>query len=742
MDVHTGGLDADPVSGRRNMRRAHCLSLSYIARAFVTNITADRGRWILWTPVFLGSGIAAYFSLSIEPAIWLGPILVGIATFLLLAARRSSWMVLLFISLLIAATGFSVAQLRTYLVAAPVLERDVGPLWVSGRVVDIQNRTKGPRVVLDRLHLPRVEPALTPNKARIRLHKKNNLEIGQRISVLSKLSPPPEPVFPGAYDFQRRAWFEKLGAVGFALSQVRVVNDVFVTNPGAAGSKTKAETTDIAGTTTIALAISALRQTIAERIRTAQPSPEGAIAAALITGDRSAIPADIIEAMRDSGLAHLLAISGLHMGLVAATIFFAVRALLAMWERGTLRYPVKKWAAVAAIIGSFAYLLLSGMTVPTQRAFLMTGVVLLAIILDRTAISLRLVAWAATFILLITPEAILGASFQMSFAAVVVLVAAYEMLRDPVGAWLRGRGLWRRLLTYFAGVAATTLLAGIATGLIALFHFNRIALFGLAANMVAVPLTAIWVMPWAVAVCILMPFGLEAIPLAPMVWGLELIVATATGVASWDGAVRLVPAMPVLGLGFIAIGGLWLCLWRRNIRLFGLALIAAGVLTIPLNSPPDIIASNTGRLMAVRAPDGSLSLSSNRREKFSAANWLRRDGRDQADSWPWSVATETSGMRCDSLGCIYDQGAEIIAFVHDERALLEDCQTASIIVSAVPIRGNCPSADAIIDRFDLWRDGTHAIWLTKAAPRIKTVAGVRGIRPWSPARTTGGQSTR
>ena len=311
-----------------------------------------------------------------------------------------------------------------------VLERDVGPLWVSGRVIEIQNRTTGPRVVLDRLHLPRIEPAQTPSKARIRLHRKSELEIGQRISVLSKLSPPPEPVFPGAYDFQRRAWFEQLGAVGFALSRVRVVDDAVATDSGAA-----AEPDDVAGTNTIALAIALLRQTIAERIRAAQPNPEGAIAAALITGDRSAIPADVIEAMRDSGLAHLLAISGLHMGLVAATIFFAVRAMLAMWERGTLRYPVKKWAAITAIVGSFAYLLLSGMTVPTQRAFLMTGIVLLAIILDRTAISLRLVAWAATFILLITPEAILGASFQMSFAAVVVLVAAYEMLRGPESAF-------------------------------------------------------------------------------------------------------------------------------------------------------------------------------------------------------------------------------------------------------------------------------------------------------------------
>jgi competence protein ComEC len=151
---------------------------------------------------------------------------------------------------------------------------------------------------------------------------------------------------------------------------------------------------------------------------------------------------------------------------------------------------------------------------------------------------------------------------------------------------------------------------------------------------------------------------LETIPLIPMVWGLKLIVAIATGVASWEGAVRLVPAMPVFGLGFIAIGGLWLCLWRRNIRLLGLVLVAVGILTIPLNSPPDIIASNTGRLMAVRAVDGSLSLSSNRREKFNAANWRRRDGLDRADSWPWSITAEASRMRCDSLGCIDERGAK------------------------------------------------------------------------------------
>ncbi|MDP6700639.1 MAG: ComEC/Rec2 family competence protein, partial [Candidatus Latescibacteria bacterium] len=441
-------------------------------RAFAACLAAERDRWILWTPVIFGCGIAIYLSLDFEPGLWLGPTLSAAVGLLLLASRRSSRLIFLSLGALIAALGFTTGQLRSHLVASPVLQREIGPLWISGRVIAIQRLSGGPRVLLDRLHIPGIETAATPEKARLRLHRDSRVAIGDRTSVLAKLSPPPAPVFPGAYDFQRRAWYEQIGAVGFALSRTRPGKQAIA----ATGS----------GSLQAALAIARLRHTIAERIRAAQPGPEGAIAAALITGDRSAIPPPVIEAMRDSGLAHLLAISGLHMGLVAATIFFALRVLLALWEQGTLQYPVKKWAAVAAITGSFGYLLLSGMTIPTQRAFLMTGLVLLAVILDRTAISLRLVAWAAMIILLFMPESILGASFQMSFAAVVLLVAAYETLRRPLGIWLGRRRLWRRALTYLAGVATTTLLASVATGLIALFHFNRIAFFGLAANMVAV----------------------------------------------------------------------------------------------------------------------------------------------------------------------------------------------------------------------------------------------------------------
>jgi competence protein ComEC len=204
-----------------------------------------------------------------------------------------------------------------------------------------------------------------------------------------------------------------------------------------------------------------------------------------------------------------------------------------------LRYPAKKWAALAALAGAFFYLLLSGATVPTQRAFLMLAAVLAAVVLDRTAISMRLVAWAAVLVLLVAPESLLSASFQMSFAAVTALVAVYEALSGRSSAWRSGAGRVRKLGLYVSGVLLTTVVAGLATAPFALYNFNRFALYGVAANMIAVLLTGLWVMPWAICALVLMPFGLEAVALAPMGWGIDAVVSVAETVAAWPGAVAL-----------------------------------------------------------------------------------------------------------------------------------------------------------------------------------------------------------
>jgi competence protein ComEC len=681
-------------------------------RALGGSFEAERGRWALWAPVFLGFGIAAYFALAREPDFWIAPlILLGALAMLVFGRRRGT----LVVGTLMAATvalGFVAAQYATNRVAAPVLAISYGPASVTGRVIGVEAFARKPRVLLDRLTLRGLSAAQTPARVRIRLRDADLPAMGARIEVFARLSPPSGPAAPGAFDFRRHAWFTQIGAYGYALGTTRVL----AATPG---------------TGKTGLWISRARHQIATRVRAAVPGPSGAVAAALITGDRSAIPVAVMTSMRDSGLAHLLAISGLHMGLVAAILFVGLRAMLTCGEILALRYPIKKWAAGGALCGALGYMILTGATVPTQRAFLMTGLVLIAVMLDRTAISLRLVAWAAAVILLIAPQSLLGASFQMSFAAVVALIAVYEQGWRPLGGWFTG-ATGRRAGFYIGGVALTTLIAGAATGLVAMYHFGRIAHFGLAVNLIAVPITALWIMPWAVMSMALMPFGLEAFGLTPMVWGIDIMLGTAREVGGWPGAVGLVPAMPAAGLAALALGGLWLCIWRLRWRYLGLVGIAAGLLSVPLTPAPDILVSGDGRLMAVRLADGALALSSARRAKRVARVWLNRAGlREGLDL---RAAGHEGYVGCDGLACIYRVRGQVVALVTDARALPEDCRRADIVISAVPVRGRCAAARLVVDRFDLWREGAHAIWLNADGIRVETVSSVAGNRPWSPPR--------
>ncbi len=679
-------------------------------------LIAERERWALWLPVFLGAGIAAYFALPTEPTLGVG--MVGLAVSMVMAAvqRHRPAALAAMVALLAVAAGFAVSQWRTVLVAAPMLAERLGPTTVTGRVVAVEAHSGGRwRVVLERLRISRLEPGRTPEQIRISVTgKQPPMQPGDWIRLRAVLMPPPAPAAPGAFDFQRQSFFRQLGAVGFAMGRAEM----------AAAAAT-------AGVASPRLFLAQVRQNLTDRVLAGLGGSRGAVAAALMTGRRGAIPADLMSAIRDSGLAHLLAISGLHIGLMAATLFVGLRAVLALVPPLALRYPIKKWAAAAAIAGAFAYALVSGATVPTQRAFLMVGLVLLAVLLDRRGISMRLVAWAAVVILLLRPESLLGASFQLSFAAVVALVATYEVVRDRRR---RGDGrpaLPRRLLLYLGGVALTTLVAGAATAPFAVFHFNRVAAFGLAANLVAVPVTALWTMPWAVVAFLLMPFGLEALALAPMGWGIEVVVRVAETVSAWPGAVTVLPAMPTWGLGAVALGGLWLCLWRRRWRLWGLAGVVAGMASLALVRPPDVLVDGGGKLLAVRSASGALTVSTRRAARFSRETWLRRAGQEgDAVRWPSEGFDAGKRLSCDGLGCIYRAGGHVVALVRRPEALAEDCWTADIVVSLVAVWKDCPAATTVIDRRDLRREGGHALWLEEGAVRVESVDSRRGSRPW------------
>ncbi len=418
-----------------------------------------------------------------------------------------------------------------------------------------------------------------------------------------------------------------------------------------------------------------------------------------------------------------------------AAHFFGVRAALSLCAPLALRFPIKKWAAMAAIAGAFSYAMLAGATVPSQRAFLMVGLVLLAVMVDRRALSMRTIAWAAAIVLLVQPESMLGASFQMSFGAVVALIATYELLSERsrnANINIHGRSVLAKAFIYIGGVALTTVIAAAATAPFVIYNFNQLSAYGLAANMIAVPVTAIWVMPWAVVAFVLMGVGLEQWALIPMGWGIDVVTRVAESISSLPGAISILPSMPSWGISLVALGGIWLCLWRRRWRLWGLASIAAGVASIAIVRPPDILVSADGKLMAVRQAGGNLAVSSMVKARFERKVWLRRSGLDGASParWPDEGFSRDRRLTCDSMGCIYRAGGQRIALIRNNGALFEDCRSADVIISAVPVRGPCPSAHTVIDRFELWRNGAHALWIDDGGVRIESVNQERGKRPW------------
>ncbi|MCE2510306.1 MAG: ComEC family competence protein [Alphaproteobacteria bacterium] len=711
MESYDAGQTVEAATGARRVWHA-------FHRLIAANLSRERENWPLWLPVGLGLGIAVYFLLRTEPPLWLALLVAGVPFLALGFTWKYERLFLLVLALAIVGTGFSAAKIRTLLVAAPVLEKKTGVVAIEGRIEHFDTLPTAYRVTLGAPRIEGIAEAQTPGRVRVRLRRdqeREALNISDRVRVRGMLLPPGAPTAPGQFDFQRYAFFNGLGGVGFAIGPLEQIEPAKGTQNASAGR------------------IERVRQQVFDRVMAALPGQPGAVAAALMTGKRGAIDESVLAAMRDSGLAHLLAISGLHIGLVAGILFFGVRALLALATPLAVRFHIKKWAAVAAIFGAFLYLLISGATIPTQRAFLMMGLVLLAVLLDRTGISMRLVAWAAFVVLLLQPESLLGASFQLSFAAVVALVAVYEGIRQP---WIRGKaagGLVRRAGLYVAGVGLTTLVAGLATAPFAIQHFNRFAEYGLAANLVAVPITALWVMPWAVVSFLLMPFGLEQAALVPMGWGVEGVIETAGTVAGWPGSVALVPSMPAAGFVAFVLGGLWLCLWRGRWRYGGAVGIVTGLLTIAFVRPPDVLVSGDAKLFAVRAEEGGYRLSSRRAGKLAGRDWLRLAGDARSLPWPKSGQSEDGRLTCDGQGCIYRLHGQVVALAFALDALVEDCGRVdvNVVVSREPARGRlCAGTPVVIDRFDLWRMGGHAIWLGEDGARVRNVRETRGERPW------------
>lgn len=672
----------------------------------------ERRRLFNWLPVFMGIGVILYFLADREPGL-AAPLAAGAicaAMAILLRRRRAAMMLCLGIAATFA--GFAAAAWRTASIAAPALARiHVGKL--TGFVESLEQREKGVRIVVLVTGMPGIEPTQRPQRVRVTTPV-TTLKPGDHIIATARLLPPPGPARPGGYDFARDAFFRGIGAVGSIAGKVELSLPPVPMPP----ALDRAVTIDQA------------RNALTERIAAIGGGQAGAMAAALVTGKRGLISEASNDDLRAAGIYHIVSISGLHMVLAAGTIFWLVRALLALSQRAALHWPVKKLAALTAMLGATAYCVFSGAEVATVRSLIMTLVMLGAILVDRPALSMRNLALAAIIVLIREPEALLGPSFQMSFGAVAALIAFAERWqeRPPDAAAAAWPWPLRPLWLSAVGILVTTMVATAATAPFGVYHFQTFNPFGLLGNALALPFVSLIVMPAAVFGVLTYPFGLDWPAWALMGWASGLVLQLAHWVAGIERSTIVLPAFGAVALVCFSLALLWLTLWTTKLRFLAALPLMGGLALASAPPRPDILIERDGSGVLVRGPEGRMILAG-KPSRFVLTQWLHADG----DARPPDEAALRDGAACDARGCVIRlQDGRSVAYTRDRIALVEDCQRADLVVT--PLYWSAPCAARLIDRSALARDGATAYSAAGVGWRAFTADDAARLRPWTRAR--------
>ncbi|MCB8875645.1 ComEC/Rec2 family competence protein [Acidisoma silvae] len=651
----------------------------------------------------------SFFSLPAMPPVWVAfpPVLLSLATLVLVWRRhlgRAAGLCLVAASL-----GFAAASIKTHsLPPLPDLPRHA--TLVDGRVVAVDPLPQGRRVLLSAVRLdggPMLHRAL---RIRLRGNDIGPILPGDHLRLRALLRPPYAPSFPGGWDQRRDAYFQKLAGVGFALG---LAQRQAPARPGG-----------------LSLWWQGLREHVAARVLGLTPGTAGGVAATLLTGLSSAIPLADRQAFATAGLSHILAVAGLHIGIVMTTVFVTLRWALAHWPWIALRLPIKQIAGVAAIAVGGAYMAMTGMHLPIIRSFIMAALITLGLLAGRRAVSLRSLALAASLLLMLQPQALAGVSFQMSFAAVLVLIAGYEQLRRaPLGLLRHRAGFLGFLLRDLTLVAITSVMAAMATAPFAAYHFGQVETYSIPANMLAVPLTAFWVLPLGLVGLALWPLHLAALGFVPMGWGCCLLVHIARLAASLPAASIAVPPAPLWGLVLAGFSLVWLCLWQTRLRLLGLPpLLFAVFLLPPLQRPPDILVSPDYRLIAFRMPQAVYLLSATK-DDFTLGEWRRFFG-----GRPVLPLTAASGIACAPQGCVLRQASGYRTLLWRADNPPGACDGIGIILALDywdrPLAGGCAGIP-FVDRGLVQRAGAAAVFLG-ARPRMRLDRPARGDWPWLP----------
>ena len=662
----------------------------------------------------LGLGAAGYLGLKIEPPLWL---LIDIAVPLVVlagwSARRghSRAVVTLLVLFACVACGALAGKVRALRVATPVAPASSRVKVVEAWVVDVARPgASGPRLLLAPVWISGLAPEETPKRIRISLRSGDVPAPGSAIRIKAIVGPPPPPASPGAYDFSRDAWFDGIGGVGFGLT---------------AAEPTQLDKPPLR--LAWQMAVNRGRWNLARKIYADTGPKSGGLAAAMVTGYEVWIPQSQVDDMRASGLAHIISISGLHMAIVGGAVFFLVRLLVALWPWLALRVPGKKIAATGGLVALGVYLVISGSPPPAERAAITAAVAFLAILADRRAISLHALAVAAMVILVFQPEAAGEPGFQMSFAATTALVVLAELWPQPVREisapwWIRvpqGIGVW------IAASLAASFVAGAATGPFAMHHFNRMASWGLFANLAVAPLSSFVIMPFLALGAALEPLGLGGPFLRVADLGISAMVDIGHAVAGAPLAQVTVASGPAWTLAASFLGLMLLCLWRGPLRWLGLPLVLCVALW-PKPTPPDLWIADDGSAIAVR--DGRQAiLPRPKARRFAADLWARRRGLT-------SVEAADLQFTCNRSWCLPVDGSVAIWAMRKapspaQAAIL--CQAADVVVfrSEAPW-GGCPGK-VVLDRADFERGGAAELWKRGAEWRVVWAQDQRGHRPWT-----------
>jgi competence protein ComEC len=676
------------------------------------------GRLLPWIAIAFGGGIVLYFTADREPVWWVALTLSLVGVVASVLARRRPVAFPIVVGLTAAAAGFATASLKTAIIDHPVLRFPTTSVIVAGYVEVHEERERSDRFVLRVEHIDGKRIEDKPQRVRLSVRKGMAPVVGAYVEAKARLDPPLEPLRPGGYDFARDLYFQRIGASGFVLGAIKTA-----TPTAAPGLLLRASAL-----------VQGLRDSIDARIRAVIPGDTGSIASALLTGKRDAITTPVNDAMYISSLAHVLSISGYHMAVVAGVVFFVLRAFMALLPGFANRRPIKKWSAFVALIAAALYLILSGSEVATQRSFIMIAIVLVGVILDRPALTMRTLTIAALLVLLLAPEAVVHPSFQMSFAATLALLAVYQhgLPWTTAGA---DTSLGARVALWggreIASLILASLVAGLATTPYAAYHFHRLAPYGVIANLLAMPVVSAWVMPMGLLGLIAIPFGFDSALWRLMGYGIDWMDMVALWVAGLPGAVGRMHAFGTGPLLLGTAGIVVVCLLKTPLRWSGAVIGVLACLWAVSTPRPDVLVAADGRSLAVRNASGQLAIARTGGDTFATREWLAADGDARLVKDP----EIGKGIACDQAGCIGKLAdGRMVSLAKAPEAFEEDCTRAAVIVAQRDPAPDC--AAFVIDRKLRRERGALALRRADTGFVIDAARPPGFDRPWAPAPRT------